>query len=97
MACCGNCENGTGPCADAWHQALQESPRPLGGIARKIGVGQFTVGGMAVAPPVGGVAGAAGAWWLAGMIFGRRNTLAKAASAAVGAYAGWQAGQASGL
>jgi hypothetical protein len=93
MACCNNCENGI-PCAD---RALQESPRPLGGIARHVGFGQMTVGGVAVAPPVGGVVGAAGVWWLAGMLFGRKNTLAKVASAAAGAYAGWQAGQASGL
>lgn len=92
MACCQNCAQGTAPCAGASVQSV-----PLRGIAKKVGVGAMSVGGMAVAPPAGGVGGALLGWWLGGMVGGKRNTIVKAVGAAAGAWAGYQAGAASGL
>lgn len=93
MACCQNCAQGA-PCAS---QGLPVQNVPLRGIARQVGVGAMTVGGVAVAPPAGGIGGALLGWWLGGMVGGRRNTLVKAVGAAAGAWAGYQAGAASGL
>jgi hypothetical protein len=55
------------------------------------------VAGVPVAPVAGGAGGALGGWWLGGMVLGKRNTIGKALAAAAGAWAGWSAGQASGL
>jgi hypothetical protein len=69
----------------------------LRGLARQIGVGALTVAGVQVAPVAGGAGGALGGWWLGGKFLGSRNTVAKVLAAAAGAWAGYAAGQASGL
>lgn len=97
MDCCADCAKATslglpGPCA-----SKQVAAPPLRGVARRLGVGSIVVAGMPVAPVAGGAGGALGGWWLGGVLLGSRNTLGKALAAAAGAWAGWTAGQASGL
>ena len=97
-ACCGNCAVGA-PCAGEVKGGapVVSSPRPLGGIARKMGIGQVSVAGVPAAPVVGAVAGGFGGYWAAGMVAGKRNGVARLIGAVLGVWAGWSAGQASGL
>lgn len=96
MACCGNCANGTGPCAGAGHStALALAPRPT--LARGVKSGRSLgklsdpmVAGVSVSQGVGVLGGGWGGWALAAMAFGRKNTAAKVIAAAAGAYLGYQ-------
>jgi hypothetical protein len=76
-------------------ESAPQSPRPLGGIAKAVGFGQVSIGGVPVAPTTGAAVGSLGGWMLTGAV--TRNGFAKLLGAALGAWAGWTAGQASGL
>lgn len=93
MACCGNCADGSGPCAGAGAStSLALAPRPA--LARR---GPATLGklsdpvvaGVSVSQGVGLAAGGWGGWALAAMAFGKRNTAGKVVGALAGAYLGY--------
>ncbi len=82
MACCGNCEHGTGPCLGAGGRShLAELPR-VGAISTA------SVAGIPLVATAGAVGGGWGGWALARMV-SKRNMALNVLGAAAGAYVGW--------